>query len=191
MFPSEFIIPAATEKKPGILVVSDGQRGVYLDQDRGTEMVTVPAKTVAASLVADYILSQPGQDQEAGPGVFFVDGVFTSEQVKERFPVEVAKASKVQWDWWKRLVRLADDTWQTSHIIAQIGDLDRTACRMLGLKRAWLDDSPDSMTKCPVCTTLISTSAIVCFACHVILKPEEYKQYQFAGSPVQPLNAKP
>ena len=110
----------------------------------------------------------------------------------KKFPNEVSKAAITQREWWKRLVRLADDTWQHSHIVAQISDLDRTACRQLGLKRDWLDDSPDSITKCPVCTTLVSSIAVVCYACHVVLKPEEYQKFQFTGgaNPVQAVNTK-
>jgi len=190
MFPGEYTIPAAKNGGLGILVVSDGQRGVYLDHDRGSELMVVSGDKIAKSVVEDYVISQPGQDQEAGPGMFWVPEAFVEDQIKQKFPDKVSNAANVQKEWWKRLVRLADDVWQTSHIIAQIGDLDRIACRELGLKRDWLDDSPDTIIRCPVCTTLISKSAIVCFACHVVLQPEEYKKFQFAGNPVQPMNAK-
>lgn len=191
LFPSEYTIPAMNGEKLGLLVVNDGRRGVYIDQDRGTEIMFVDAKEIAEALVNDYTRSQPAQDQEAGPGMFYVMGVFNSSSIREKFPKELEIAQAKQLSWWKRLVRMADDTWQSSRIIAQISDLERHACRQLALKRDWLDDAPDSMTKCPVCTTLVSVHSIICFACHVILKPEEYKKYQFAGGPVQALNIKP
>lgn len=190
LFPSEYIVPPAKEGKLGILAVLDGQRTVYLDQDRGSESVVVSGTDIANSIVNDYIFSQPGQDQNSGPGMFWVRDVLGEEAIRRVHASEIEKATTMQREWWRRLVRLADDAWQVDHKLAQIGDLDRIACRELGLKRDWLDDNPDMMTKCPVCTTLISTSAIVCFACHVVLKPEEYKKFQFAGGPVQPLNAK-
>lgn len=197
LFPGEYTVPAAKGDELGILIVVDGQRGVYLDHDRGSELMVVAGEKIAKSVVEDYVLSQPGQDQEAGPGMFWVMEAFTESQIKQRFPEKILGAAKMQKEWWKRLVRLADDVWQTSHIIAQIGDLDRVACRELGLKRDWLDDSPDTIIRCPVCTTLISKSAIVCFACHVVLNAEEYKKFSFAGTvggtagnPVQPVNTK-
>lgn len=191
LFPASYTIPAADEQIGlATLIVSDGQRGVYLDQDRGSESIIVSGTVIARSLVEDYVISQPEQDQTAGPGVFWLQDALTAEQVKKNFASEVSKAAKAQHDWWRRLVRMADDTWQRTRVMAQIGDLDRTACRQLGLKRDWLDDSPDAILKCPVCTTLISKTAIICFACHVVLQPEEYKKFQFAGVPVQPLNAK-
>jgi len=190
--PAEYNISAAPENGMSILVVEDGTRGVYLDEDRGTENVVVSGEVIARSLVEDYIQSQPGQDQEAGPGLFYVKGALREKEIIERFPNKVQNAKKSQKDWWRRLVRFADDLWTRNHQMREIGDLERTAGRALGLKRDWLDDNPDTMMKCPVCTTLISNYAIVCFACHVILKPEEYKKFQFAGgaNPVQALNAK-
>jgi len=190
MFPADYTVPAAKDGILGTLIVSDGQRGVYLDQERGSELMVVSGESIAKSVVEDYVLSQPGQDQEAGPGMFWVKEALSEEQIRQKFAPLIAKAAEMQKVWWKRLVRLADDTWQTSHVIAQIGDLDRTACRELGLKRDWLDDSPDTIIRCPVCTTLISKTAIVCFACHVILDKEGYKKFEFAGNPVQAVNAK-
>ena len=177
LFPAHYNIPAAPEGEMGVLVVNDGQRGVYLDQERGSELMIVSGEVIAKSLVEDYVLSQPGQDQTAGPGLFWVKGVHTAKEIAEKFSKKVSTAVETQKDWWKRLVRLADDTWQHSHIIAQIGDLDRTACRQLGLKRDWLDDSPDAITKCPVCTTLISRLAMKCFACQSVVDPVRFKEY--------------
>lgn len=190
LFPAEYLIPAADDKKLGILTVNDGTRGIYLDQERGTENVNVDGRQIARSIVEDFVIGQPAQDQTSGPGLFHVEGVHDSDGVRTKFHEKIVTAEGTQREWWRRLVRLADDAWQHSHIIAQIGDLERYACRQLGLKRDWLDDNPDSILKCPVCTTLISTSAIVCFACKVILKSEEYGKFQFAGGSVQALNTK-
>jgi hypothetical protein len=198
LFPSEYTIPAAYKDAPGIAVINNGQRGVYLDSERGTELVIVPGEVIARSIVDDYIISQPGQDQTCGPGLFFVEGAHKVEEILKGFKDQVEAAATRQKNWWKILVRLADDTWQQSHIIAQIGDLDRMACRQLGLTRDWLDDSPDTIFNCPLCNTVLSTTSAICYACKVILKPEVVQKYQFINdgplmarnNPVQTLNAK-
>ena len=190
LLPFEYLIPAC--EKDGscsVLVVENGSRSIYLDHDRGHESVIVHSEEIANSLVADYSISQPGQDDQGGPALFWVKEAFTAEEVKKKFPNKLKNAAAKQKRWWGTLVRLADDTWTAGHKFSQIGDLDRTACRELGLKRDWLDDSPDKITKCLACTQLISTEAIVCFACHAVLKPEEYSKLQFAGGPVQTVNS--
>ena len=167
--------------------MKDGTRGIYLDHDRGSESVVVTADVIAKSLAEDYIKSQPAQGPDAGPGIFWMKIAITLLELREKFPNKLKNAAKLQHAWFSRLVRLADDLWTANHRYAQISDLDRTACRELGLKRDWLDDSPDKITKCPACVTLVSTDAIVCFACHAVLNAEKYSKLQFAG-PVQALN---
>jgi len=173
------------------LLIEDGKRSVFLDGDRGTEAIFVPATTIAKSLVVDYSIGQPAQEAEvAGPGIFFVEGKVSKKDILDSHSEELKKAQKLQHQWWVILVRLADDLWTNNHKYSQISDLERTACRSLGLKRDWLDDSPDTITKCPYCTTLISTFAIVCFACRLPIKIEEYKKVLEAVgmNPVQTLN---
>jgi hypothetical protein len=183
LFPAEFYIPRANGQEFQVLIVKDGTRGVYLDYERGSERMVVPAPQIARSLVEDYVVSQPLQDQDAGPGFFWAGGIFDKTGVTTKLGKELKAAWESQLRWFNRLVRAADDLWIANHHYAQLGDLDRTACRELGLKRDWLSDDPAFIYKCPVCTTLISRDAIVCFACHVILKPEEMTKFQFLGGP--------
>ncbi|KKN65761.1 hypothetical protein LCGC14_0478060 [marine sediment metagenome] len=189
--PPEYIVPAARDGKHEILVVKDGVRGIYLDHDRGSESVRVDADIIARSIVEDYVKSQPASDPTAGPGLFWVKEALTKAEVAARYPRKIAAALKLQHNWWTNLVRLADDLWTSNHKMAQIGDLDREACRQLALKRDWLDDAPDSIMKCPVCTTLVSIESIICFACHVVLKGDQLEKYEFfGGGPVQAVNSK-
>ena len=189
LLPFEYLIPEYKGGPCAVLIVENGSRSIYLDHDRGSEGVIVHSEEIANALVADYSVSQPGQDDDGGPGLFWVKKAHTAKEVGEKFPQRIKNALEMQKRWWGTLVRLADDTWTAGHKFSQIGDLDRTACRELGLKRDWLDDSPDKITKCLACTTLISTEAVVCFACHAVLKQEEYKKIQFTGDPVQAVNS--
>src|SRR5512134_1853178 len=66
LVPSEYIVPATENGKLGILIVDDCRAGIYIDQDRGVKETFVSGVTVARSIVEDYIISQPGQDQTAG-----------------------------------------------------------------------------------------------------------------------------
>lgn len=191
--PAEFKIGRAHNQEFEFLVVKDGVRSVYLDYERGSEQMVVPAPEIAKSLVDDYVISQPLQDPEKGPGIFWVKGSYDRVAISTKFVKELKFAWESQKRWFSALVREADDLWIANHRYAQIGDLERTACRELGLKRDWLSDDPAFIYKCPVCTTLISKDAIVCFACHVVLKQEELSKFQFLGGapgPVQAVNTK-
>lgn len=186
--PSEYIIPAAGEKGYSFLEVKDGKRTVFLDADRGSEFMLVPSEEIARSLVYDYVISQPAQDVDCGPGLFYLTGEGLVEK-HPQFESRKEETEAYQARWFRNLIRLADDLWMRNHQHREISDLERIAARQLGLKRDWLDDSPDTITKCPYCTTLISTHAIVCFACHLPIKVEEYKKVlQTAG--VQAVNSK-
>ena len=192
LYPAQYMIPRAKGEEFKFIIVKDGQRGVYLDFERGSELMVVPADTIARSLVDDYVISQPMQDQEAGPGMFWVKNSQTRETLEKSFKDKLLATWTYQRNWFSRLVRGADDLWIANHKFSQIGDLERIACRELGLKRDWLSDDPNFIRKCPVCTTLISTEAIACFACHVILDPKRLSEFQFLGGampvPVQALN---
>lgn len=186
LFPAEYVIPPVNAgEKFNLLIVLDGRRPVFLDGERGSEYMFVSSESIANSLVQDYITGQPALGveniEECQPGLFWTPGEMGRKDVETKLVDRLAKYSAAQKKWWQALVRLADDLWTANHQYNQISDLERTACRQLGVKRDWLDDSPDSIIKCPVCTTLVSSSAIVCFACKVILNPEEYKKFQFVN----------
>ncbi len=185
--PSLYKLPSSKDGKLGLLTIDEAKRAVFIDGDRGSMYMHCPAEDIAKSLVFDYSIAQPAQDSEAGPGLFYVNGEFTDEKiVREKYKAEVIEAENRQKRWFIRLVQLADDTFARTKRLSLISDLDRTACRFLGLKREWLSDDPTMMFNCPVCVTVVSNLAAVCFACHAILKPEEIKKYQFLGGAVAP-----
>ncbi len=187
--PGRYLIPQFKDGKLGLLVVRDAQRSVFIDGDRGSMYMSESGENVARSLVDDYSISQPAQGPDAGPGLFWVKGAYTDEKtVRTLFATELEVAREKQRKWFISLVNMADDSYNRNKQLRLISDLARLACRELNLKRDWVADSPDVMTKCPVCTTIISTFAAVCFACHAILKPEEIKKYQFLGGSVQPVS---
>ena len=189
--PSHWDMPCKGDlNNPAVLVVNDAQRYIYVDHNRGSIAQIEPAENIARALVYDYAVGQPAQDADAGPGLFYVQGSWTGEEIKMKFSSELNEANEKQTIWWKRLVTLADDLYNRHKQLRLLSDLERTAARQLGLKREWLSDAPDSVSPCPVCTTVISAKAIVCFACHVVIKPEELKKFNFlGGAPAAPVQA--
>jgi hypothetical protein len=190
LFPWEYQIAPAEEGDISILHVQDARRPLFIDAERGSEHIFVASETVARALVFDYSIAKPCQEEGVcGPGLFFIPEEKTKKRIKEENVADLQRIGKLQRAWWKALVRLADDLWMRSHQINQISDLERAACRQMQLKRDWLDDSPDTVTKCPYCTTLISMAAIVCFACHLPIDMAKYKEVQARmAEPIQPLN---
>lgn len=178
--PGTFPIDASDGIKPAIFVVEDAVRAQYDENFKIIDM-PVPASVVANSIIVDYILGQLQTDPDKGPGIFWVEGQFSADEILKRFPAKVKETQDKQTKWFQALVKSADDTWQQHHQHRFIADLQRTAARVLNYKREWLDDASDRSVKCPACMTIISRDASICFACKAIVNVEKAKQFQFAG----------
>jgi len=178
--PGEYPLGPSDGKRPVLLIVKDAVRPQYNEDFKIIDM-PVPAKTVANSVVDDYVTSQQLTSEEACPGLFFVDGEYSQADFEKVFADKINEALNKQDRWFKTLVKDADDWWQQHHQHRFISDLARSAARFLNYKREWLDDSSDKTIKCPACMTYVSREAAICFACHAILNEEKYKALKFAG----------
>ena len=182
MFPGEFQIPACLQDKPGILHVDRSRHDVYLDDKRGTIPIWTPSDEIARSLIYDYRTACLAIDEDAVPGLFWVDGEKTLAALGRDHGKELNQYQKFQENWFERLVKLADDDWERLHKHTAISGLQRMAAKSLGLDRPWLIVKPHEQTKCPACRSIVEREAIVCFACHCVLNVEEYKKLTFTVS---------
>lgn len=177
--PCEFSIPPSDDK-PSLLNVKDGFRLVF-DQDSKPMDFPVPGEEIAGSIVNDYVSSLVFTDDTRKPAIFWVPGKFeNSDTVEKTFKDKVVEAKQKQSDWFKFLVSVADDDWQLWHQHKVITDMQRHAAKSLNLKREWVQDNPDTFTKCASCMTLISVEAAVCFACKAIINQEKYSKFTYA-----------
>lgn len=139
MIPPEFYIPAAEEGSISTLGVGLCQCYIYLDADRGSIPFTEFAGTVAKSIVNDYCNAQlEYRGDHCKPGLFWVPKKVTKEQALKEYASEIAQARRAQREWFIRLVRNADDSWNRVKKHSEISDIQRLACKLLNVKRDWL-----------------------------------------------------
>lgn len=185
--PGVFKIPGAKDGDISILEISDCWFPVYLDGDRGSFRVTVPAVVVANSIINDrirateYINLDADTAPLASPGLGFLPEKLTKVEILSKHKEFVADLRNKQTEWFKNCVRIADDLWARFHRHSMIDDVQRYASRYLKMDREWaMEAKPESVMECKACTNVISSRAIVCPHCRVILNETEYKKMQFA-----------
>lgn len=177
MIPGEFKIPASDGKTPSILVIDDATTNIYMGADQGTFPVPVPVDKLAESIINDSVKAVMEVDSDAKPGMFWVEGEKTVKEILEKYADQCTAAKLRQAKWFMKLIKLADDTWNRFHQHRMISDMQRTAAHQLGLSsKEWaITPEPISLIKCPACTTMIESTALVCKNCRAIINPEKAK----------------
>lgn len=187
--PGEYIIPASKDgKTPSCLIIKEGTYGIYLDGDRGTLRARTPSTEVARSLFEDYISAQLAVDEISKPGLFALPGVVKPEDFADDDELKELLASVIeqQNNWFDRLIKLGDDTWQRYHQHGAITDLMRYAAKSRGktdlewMKVSTVIEKAETVN-CPACFALINPKAAVCNACGCVTNEEAYNKLQFAG----------
>lgn len=181
--PGEFSIAGAAIGDVEILAVPDGWYDVYIDHQRGYMRKDVPAQLLAESIINDFSRAQVAYSDTARPGFFIVNetATATKDYIKKKYEKEILACRRMQAEWFKILIKLADDDWNKYKQLRMISDLQRMAANTLSVKRDWNTDvAPDTNTNCISCQSVISSLAVVCPFCKVILKPEEHKKFTFA-----------
>lgn len=193
MTPDKFVLPPAPEGDFSTLLVKKCKHGVYLDENRPVLVVPTAPEEVAEAICFDYKKGQMGITlNEAEPALFWVQGDYYIDpanidrnkrnSLMAEYSAEFRDAERKQMQWFKNLVADADDAWSKFHRRAMISVPQRTAALRLKLEREWLLDAEvtAALSECPVCFEKVHPKAIVCRGCQAILKPEEFKQVQFA-----------
>lgn len=181
LFPNDYIIPAATEDKLGIVVIGDAWTDIPL-LDRKTIRVPILSGELARSIVEDWKIAQLRIGPNAQPGVFYVDGAYSEDTILDNCQEQLNIARVQHTGWANRLVQMADDLWQMKPIHSQISSTMINAARYLKIEdRVWMKSAkPEDTVRCPSCTSIVPAAAVVCGICHVVLNAEEYKSLTFA-----------
>lgn len=177
-------IPAAPKDDFVVLVIEDASHGVYMDSERGTLSVPEPAPDFAEHIVNDFLAAQIGRNTETGaqPGVFWVDGALTKDEVKKQHAAKLALALKKQILWFEGLVKRADDDWATVRRHDHISEVQRRAAVALNLQREWLVVSGQMGNEtCPACSTVLPNPVpVLCPNCRLVLDKARYATMEFA-----------
>lgn len=184
MFPGDYHIPAAKFDDFEFLVIGPGKSYVYIDGERGSLAVEYASDKIAKSICEDYKKSKLGYiPNEAEPGVIWIPGEYKDKKtILAVAGKQIEEARQKQTTWFRRLIEIADDEWNKFHMHKSISDEQRYAVDYFQLEREWnVKGKVETTGRCPACTTMISTAAIVCPNCRIVLKPEEYKKRGFAS----------
>lgn len=176
--PGYFQIPAARDKEVQCLPVGDSIHWMESPfKGMPPIKITETSKTMARSIVSDYIEAQLAVDTNSFPGLFWVEGHYTPNGIKLEHKAELDMARDAQNNWFVNLVRIADDDWQKAHTHQAISDKQRFAAKALGLvDREWVSVTLDAIRiRCPLCKEMVDPDAIVHSVCGYIIDPKRYE----------------
>jgi hypothetical protein len=174
--PSRYELEAAPKDGFSILHINNATDYVYAGDGKHVDRIVL-AKDIAENLRQMVAQSQMSIGENASPGIFIVDGHLSKGEVAEKFGTKLKVAQIQQRNWFKNLVKEADDTWGKFRQHRTISDLHRYACGALALQREWNIDmnTETGPVFCPACSSpLINADVTVCATCHTIIKPEEH-----------------
>lgn len=185
VYPGYFHIPPCRTEEPNLLIVGDSKYHVEIDPDR-TVTVPCPAAQMARSIVEDYVISclEYSVEHESQPAIFWVDGELSYSAIEKTHKETIERVKQFQLNWFRRLVTLADDDWERTRQHRSITDMQRTACKLLGLDRPWIipaANAKETKKLCIACRSVVDPLAIVCATCKAILDPVAYASLSFAG----------
>lgn len=167
--PGYFQIGAGSVATPAVLVVGTSSWWRDIDPEQPLLEIVVGSVNVARSVVEDYCSALIGYKAGiAQPGLFFVPGAHTSEDVKKNFSAKLAIAEQMQRAWYSALVEMADVLWARSNgNPLVISDDMKNAAQQLNLNtKDWLKNyQAIELVRCKACGTLLQPGFPVCFNC--------------------------
>lgn len=172
-----FFIPRCPKDEDfSVTYIDDTSYQIWAGDLRGNIPFPVKSIEMATAICSDLSRSMVEISEDARPLLFAIEGELTAEQVKK---LDIYKESKAkQKRWFGALVARADDEWVKFHDNRMISDIQRHACRSLGLDKEWMELSQTGLN-CPVCFTPYNKGQLMCKVCRCVLDPEKIKNYQF------------
>lgn len=164
-----FYIPPCKDKDEiKILHVPHNRRRIPSLDERMTDLtVDVIDETVAKSIVYDLLNATLSATQDAHPGIMWLEGQISEEEVRTKYSQQLAELHATQNRWFVNLVKTADDVFARSGMHRDITDVQRVAAARLGmLDRPWVAKLEQKSARCPSCLTMVPAGAKVCFQCN-------------------------
>lgn len=179
VFPGRFIIPPGKLEKPSLFVVGSSSWWKELEDDQPLLEIPVSSIQMANSIITDFcngLLSCNMGDTM--PGLFFVPGELSLQEIKTKYPTQFQKAVDNQKRYFLELVKRGDVDWsRTNGNPLAISDDMRLAARELGITKEWLADFQNvEMIRCVACGAMRNPSYPICGACHNVIDVEAYKK---------------
>lgn len=185
LFPGRFVIEAGNYKDPSVTIIEPSSWFRDIDIEQPLLEIPVSSIAVAQSIIVDYCNGMLGCDMNSSmPGMFFIPGEFTKEQILKSYSLKLAETKLKQDSWFKTLVRLGNSLWARSNgNPLVIWDEMRMAARELNQENLpWLKmDIQVELVPCFACGTLRNGNYPVCQSCRAIdMNHPAAKELKFA-----------
>jgi hypothetical protein len=186
MIPANFRIDAAEDGDFSILHVEEGIHYIpnpIIEEGKpgsSFKQTTNPAE-MARSICDDFNTAQIGLGEDAGPGLFWLEGRLSKTVILVDNADAIAYYRARQNNWFRSLVTLADNDWEKNKSRIAVSDLQRAAAKALGIRKDWVDLSTQETVNCPMCKSFINPTAVICGFCKYIVKPDLYNKESFAN----------
>lgn len=187
VYPGWYEMPAVPRGEVAVLHVEMAMCYVTLEEDRGTISKPIPSAEICRSVVQDFCSANVDIDEGSGPGLFYVEGKFTKEDIMEEFSEKLAEVVARQINWFSNLLKSADNDWNKFRKHNVITEWERAAAIYLNItNREWQIEIPvDAPVVCVACGTINKAGIIICPNCHVVLDKVKAEELglTFAGTP--------
>lgn len=184
--PRRFIVPAGTIEKPGVLTVGTAIWIKHIYETEPEQMVEMPilSSQLADSIVNDFCSNVLGAGHDRRPGLFWVIGTKTADQIVKEHKKEMQAAEGMQRNWYMELIKQADIDWvKYDGSPLAVSDTARMAAMELHLDKPWMQDIKRlAMGICPACGSQRATQFPVCKECKTIIDKEAYAKLGLAMS---------
>ncbi len=178
--PGRFTIEPGTLDNPSLLLV--GQSSWWREIDEESPFLEIPNGSiqVADSIIKDYCNGLLACNMsDAMPGLFFIPGEHTTDQIRKKHPFALPTAKAKQDKWYLALVKMADTFWaRTNGNPLSISDDMRMAAEALNLKsKDWMKDfSMMEQVKCIACGSPRNPNFPICSVCKAVTDPVKARE---------------
>ena len=170
--PGKWHIPAGSAERPTVTLIRPSSWWKDVDPDQEFIEIPVSSLLVAASIIEDYCTGLYCCDMgEVRPGLFWLPGEFTLEQIRKDYKNLLTLAETRQKNWFNELVKQADAVWATSNGNPRgIGKLEKLAAQALAVNREWLLSTQQAtLIKCIACGNLRDANFPICSSCKTVI----------------------
>lgn len=170
--PGRWYLEAGSPEKPALLIIGPSSwfRDVSIDEPL-IEIVQSSVQ-IGESLIKDYLNGVFACNMhDAMPGLFFVPGAFTLDELRGKYQNLLELAERHQMNYYKTLIKFGDALWARSNgNPLAVGDEMRLAARVLGMQdKEWMKDfGSGGMVPCFACGEFKKPEYAICKVCHSI-----------------------
>ena len=178
LYPSVFVIEPGRYDAPSVTHIAPSSWWKDVGFEQPLLEIPVPSLQLAESIIRDYTNGLVGANAgDSKPGLFFVPGRKSVEEIKKECKKELDAAHTHQKTWFTHLARMADALWARSNgnPLVVMDDM-RLAAQELQLKnKSWMEDFTTlELTNCPACGFLRNSNFPVCSNCKTILDRKRF-----------------